>query len=100
VTNVDQREISYPPSATPTPPPADSCARSGAGGSYLSNESAYRNTLLRDRMGLSIPAGHIHTPGMQHFESDFAVSDATFDAWRNAIAGQTRELIHVVGENS
>lgn len=100
LTNVDQREISYPPSATPTPPPADSCARSGAGGSYLSNESAYRNTLLRDRMGLSIPAGHIHTPGMQHFESDFAVSDATFDAWRNAIAGQTRELIHVVGENS
>ncbi|WP_454157430.1 hypothetical protein [Microbacterium lacticum] len=32
--------------------------------------------------------------------SDVAVSDATFDAWRNAIAGQTRELIHVVGENS
>ena len=51
-------------------------------------------------MGLTIPAGHIHTPDMQHFESDFGVSDATFDAWRSAIAGQARELIQVVGENS
>ena len=100
VTSVNQREVAYPPSVAPTPPPADSCARSGAGGSYLSNESAYRNTLLRDRMGLTIPAGHIHTPDMQHFESDFGVSDATFDAWRSAIAGQARELIQVVGENS
>lgn len=100
VTSVNQRELSYPPSSAPTPPPAQSCARSGAGGAYLSNESAYRNTLLRDRMGLSIPAGHIHTPDMQHFESDFGVSDATFDAWRSAIAAQTRQLIHVVGETS
>lgn len=100
ITTVDQRETTYPPSTEPTPPPADSCARNGAGGTYLSNESAYRNTLLRDRMGLDIPAGHIHTPDMQHFESDFGVSDATFDAWRTAIAGQARELIHVVGDNS
>ncbi|MDR2997942.1 MAG: hypothetical protein LBU78_07475 [Microbacterium sp.] len=100
VTNVSQRETTYPPSVAPTPPPADSCSRNGAGGAYLSNESAYRNTLLRDRLGLDIPAGHIHTPGMQNFESDFGVSDATFDAWRTAIAAQTRQLIHVVGENS
>lgn len=100
VTNVAQREVAYPPSTAPTPPPADSCSRSGSGGAYLSNESAYRNTLLRDRLGLTIPAGHIHTPGMQNFASDFAVSDEVFDAWRNAIAAQTRQLIHVVGENS
>ncbi len=34
-------------------------------------------------MRLGIPAGHIHTPDMQHFETDFGVGDATFDAWRN-----------------
>lgn len=97
VTEVDQRELTYPPSTSPTPPPDDSCSRNGAGGDYLSNESAYRNTLLRDRLGVDIPAGHIHTPDMQHFETDFAVSDPTFDAWRNAIVAQTVELVHVVG---
>lgn len=55
VTSVNQREVAYPPSVAPSPPPADSCSRSGAGGAYLSNESAYRNTLLRDRLGLTIP---------------------------------------------
>lgn len=97
VTSVDQRELTYPPETPPVAPPADSCSRSGGGGAYLSNESAYRNTLLRDRLGLDIPAGHIHTPGMQHFETDFAVSDPTFDAWRTAIVAQTIELVHVVG---
>src|SRR5439155_7621871 len=47
-----------PPTSWPAvPPDVGSCAQSGGGGNYLSNESAYRNTLLRDRMGLSIPAG-------------------------------------------
>ncbi|MBO0920248.1 hypothetical protein J1G42_05345 [Cellulomonas sp. zg-ZUI222] len=95
-----QREDTYPPAVEPTPPPEDSCARSGGGGAYLSNESAYRNTLLRDRAGLGIPAGHIHTPDMQHFATDFAVTDATFEAWRDAIVAQSRELIEVVGAHS
>jgi hypothetical protein len=77
-------------------PAEGSCSYNGGGGNYLSNESAYRNTLLRDRAGLDIPAGHIHTPGMQHFETDFGVSDATFDAWRTSIAAQTRNLVHAV----
>ncbi|MFC4909161.1 hypothetical protein [Actinomadura gamaensis] len=86
----------YPPPTAPVPPDPDSCAYSGGGGNYLSNESAYRNTLLRDRFGRHIPAGHIHTPDMQHFDSPFAVSDATFDAWRTSIVAQTRNLVHVV----
>jgi hypothetical protein len=49
-------------------------------------------------MGLSVPAGHIHTPEMQHFETDYGPSDATFDAWRLAISQQTRNLIHVVAD--
>ena len=88
-----------PPTGWPqTPPDAGSCSYSGGGGNYLSNESAYRNTLLRDRMGLDIPAGHIHTPSMQHFETDFNPSDATFDTWRLAIVHQGQNLIHVVAD--
>ncbi|MBF4567290.1 hypothetical protein ITJ57_00810 [Plantibacter sp. VKM Ac-2880] len=99
-TYVSQREDTYPPAHQPTPPPQDSCARGGGGGAYLSNESAYRNTLLRDRAGLDIPAGHIHTPDMQHFDHEFAVTDPTFEAWRDAIIAQSRELIAVVGAHS
>jgi hypothetical protein len=88
--------VTYPPATPPVPPAEGSCSYSGGGGNYLSNESAYRNTLLRDRAGLDIPAGHIHTPDMQHFETDFAVSDATFDAWRTSIVAQSRNLVHAV----
>jgi hypothetical protein len=95
-----QREDAYPPAVEPTPPPEDSCARSGGGGAYLSNESGYRNALLRDRAGLDIAAGHIHTPDMQHFATEFAVTDATFEAWRDAIVAQARQLIAVVGAHS
>jgi hypothetical protein len=90
--------IVYPPPTPPIPPDPGSCSYSGGGGNYLSNESAYRNTLLRDRMGLEIPAGHIHTPGMQHFETDYIPSDPTFDAWRLSIAQQARNLIYAVAD--
>jgi hypothetical protein len=90
-----------PPTSWPAvPPDAGSCSNSGGGGNYLSNESAYRNTLLRDRLGLNIPAGHIHTPSMQHFDTNFLPSDATFDAWRLAIVHQGQNLIYVVGDNA
>ncbi|MCP2266474.1 hypothetical protein ACFQHV_06170 [Promicromonospora thailandica] len=88
--------VTYPPATPPVPPAAGSCSYSGGGGNYLSNESAYRNTLLRDRAGLDIPAGHIHTPDMQHFETTFGVTDPTFDAWRTSIAAQARNLVHAV----
>ena len=94
--DVNEPSVTYPPATPPVPPADDSCSFSGGGGNYLSNESAYRNTLLRDRMGLDIPAGHIHTPDMQHFETDFGVSDPTFDAWRTSIAAQSRNLVHAV----
>jgi hypothetical protein len=96
LTRNDPPPVQYPPATPPIPPDPQSCSYSGGGGNYLSNESAYRNTLLRDRMGLTVPAGHIHTPDMQHFETDYLPSDATFDAWRLAITQQARNLIHVV----
>lgn len=84
-----------------TPPSKDSCAYAGSGGTYLSNESGYRNTLLRDRLGRDIPAGHIHTPIMQHFEKTnlYAPSDASFDAWRQVIVRQTAALVHAAAEH-
>jgi hypothetical protein len=91
----------FPPPTQPVPPDTSACAYSGGGGNYLSNESAYRNTLLRDRMGLHIPAGHIHTPNMQHFDQGdlYLASDTTFDTWRLAIVQQGTNLIHVVADN-
>jgi hypothetical protein len=90
----------FPPATQPIAPDPGSCSYSGGGGNYLSNESAYRNTLLRDRLGLSIPAGHIHTPGMQNFSTTFAPSDDTFNAWRLAIVAQAQNLIRAVADNS
>jgi hypothetical protein len=102
VTRNDPPPATYPPADPPVPPDPTSCSYSGGGGNYLSNESAYRNTLLRDRLGRDIPAGHIHTPGMQNFDEGdlFKPSDATFDAWRRAIVAQARNLVHVVGARS
>ena len=102
VTRNSPPPITYPPPTLPIPPDPGSCSFSGGGGNYLSNESAYRNTLLRDRMGLSIPAGHIHTPDMQHFDATnlYDPGDATFDAWRLAIAEQARNLVHIVADNA
>jgi len=51
-------------------------------------------------LGLDIPAGHIHTPDMQHFETLYTPSDDTFDAWRLAIIGQAKNLIYVLGNNA
>lgn len=92
----------YPPAQPPVAPDQGSCSYNGGGGNYLSNESAYRNTRLRDYLGLHIPAGHIHTPGMQNFDAGdlFRPSDHTFDAWRRAIVAQTVNLVHVVGARS
>lgn len=90
----------YPPPGNPQPPSATSCARSGSGGDYLSNESAYRATLLRDALGLTIPVGHIHTPVMSRFQTgnDSAITDAMFEAYRSAIVQQGRLLIEAVAK--
>jgi hypothetical protein len=71
------------------------CASTGGGGNYLSNASAYRNTLLRDTFKLQIPAGHIHTPIMTYFGtgSDGKITDATFEGYRDSIVAQARNLV-------
>ncbi|NKY96164.1 hypothetical protein [Nocardiopsis alborubida] len=73
----------------PTP---GSEARAGGGGDYLSNEIAYRNTLLRDATGLDIPAGHVHTPVLDLGSGD-GVTDPGFEENRAAIVGQVEDIV-------
>jgi pyrrolidone-carboxylate peptidase len=40
----------------------------GGGGGYLSNEISYRSIRLRDRLGSTVPTGHIHTPKTSGFD--------------------------------
>lgn len=79
-------------------PTAGSVARAGGGGDYLSNEIAYRATLLRDRLGLGVPGGHVHTPVLQ-FAPDNAdpstgsITDPEFLRNRGEIVGQVRAIV-------
>ncbi|MDE3723521.1 pyroglutamyl peptidase [Nocardiopsis sp. N85] len=73
----------------PTP---GSRARAGGGGDYLSNEIAYRNTLLRDATGRDVLAGHVHTPVLSFGPGD-EVTDPEFEENRAAIVGQVEDVI-------
>ncbi|MDV7216109.1 pyroglutamyl peptidase [Streptomyces prunicolor] len=83
-------------------PTAGSTARAGGGGNYLSNEIAYRATLLRDRLGLhdSLPGGHIHTPVLQFGAGNTdpatgAITDPEFVRNRVDIIAQVRAMVTV-----
>lgn len=95
-----------PPGATtpvvsPGGPTPGSTARAGGGGNYLSNEIAYRATLLRDRLGLEIPGGHVHTPVLQFGAGNTTeITDPEFVRNRVDIIGQVRAIIRVAAETS
>jgi len=83
-------------------PTSGSTARAGGGGNYLSNEIAYRATLLRDRLGLhdSLPGGHIHTPVLQFGTGNTdpatgAITDPEFVRNRMDIIAQVRAMVTV-----
>jgi len=96
---------SMPDVSTVAAPNPAWCSSSGGGGSYLSNESAYRNTLLRDVFRLDIPAGHIHVPVMNNYyggavggtRNDNAITDGRYEAYRTAIVGQGKALLTAIG---
>lgn len=76
VTNTEVAEVPAHGAETvvrPSGPTPGSRARRGGGGDYLSNEIAYRNTLLRDRAGESIPSGHVHLPRVEEPRDNAAV---------------------------
>ncbi|MEU9706259.1 pyroglutamyl peptidase [Streptomyces sp. NPDC047981] len=85
----------------PDGPTAGSTARAGGGGNYLSNEIAYRATLLRDRLGLpGLPGGHVHTPVLQFGAGNTdpatgTVTDPEFVRNRLDIIAQVRSILAV-----
>ncbi|WP_141204766.1 pyroglutamyl peptidase [Streptomyces griseorubiginosus] len=86
----------------PDGPTAGSAARAGGGGNYLSNEIAYRATLLRDRLGLHdvLPGGHVHTPVLEFGAGNTdpatgAVTDPGFVRNRVDIIAQVRAIVAV-----
>ncbi len=87
------------PVTRPDGPTPGSTARAGGGGDYLSNEIAYRATLLRDRMGLpKLPGGHLHTPVLQFGTGNEnpatgEVTDPGFERNRSDIVRQVRALV-------
>ncbi|MER7573667.1 pyroglutamyl peptidase [Streptomyces sp. NPDC126514] len=84
------------PVVRPEGPTAGSTARAGGGGNYLSNEIAYRATLLRDRLGLheTLPAGHVHTPVLQFAAGNTSeVTDPEFVRNRLDIIAQVRAIL-------
>ncbi|MFE6171885.1 pyroglutamyl peptidase [Streptomyces sp. NPDC056464] len=89
----------------PDGPTPGSTARAGGGGDYLSNEIAYRATLLRDRLGLhgALPGGHVHTPVLQFGAGNTdpgtgAVTDPEFVRNRLDIIAQVRGIVGVALE--
>ncbi|MFH9133762.1 pyroglutamyl peptidase [Streptomyces sp. NPDC017524] len=87
------------PVTRPDGPTPGSASRAGGGGDYLSNEIAYRATLLRDRLRLpDLPGGHLHTPvlrfGAENTDPETGtVTDPDFERNRADIVGQVRELV-------
>ncbi|MYX99258.1 pyroglutamyl peptidase [Streptomyces sp. SID486] len=90
------------PVVRPDGPTTGSTARAGGGGDYLSNEIAYRATLLRDRLGLhgTLPGGHVHTPVLQFGAGNTdpatgTVTDPEFVRNRLDIVAQVRSIVTV-----
>ncbi|MFE7512272.1 pyroglutamyl peptidase, partial [Streptomyces sp. NPDC057540] len=90
-----------PPGAPPAGPTRAPPARGGGGGNYLSNEIAYRATLLRDRLGLTrLPGGHVHTPVLEFGPGNTdpatgTVTDTAFVRNRLDIIAQVRAIVAV-----
>ncbi|MGA4962189.1 pyroglutamyl-peptidase I family protein [Streptomyces pseudogriseolus] len=86
------------PVVRPDGPTPGSTARAGGGGDYLSNEIAYRATLLRDRLGLhdTLPGGHVHTPVLEFGAGNTTeVTDPQFVRNRLDIVAQVRAIVSV-----
>ncbi|MGY4921141.1 pyroglutamyl peptidase [Streptomyces sp. 900105755] len=105
----DHTEVTEIPAGATDPvvradgPTAGSTARAGGGGDYLSNEIAYRATLLRDRLGLhgTLPGGHVHTPVLQFGAGNTTqVTDPEFVRNRVDIIDQVRAIVTVAADAS
>jgi hypothetical protein len=84
------------PVTQPNGPTPGSVARQGGGGNYLSNEIAYRTTLLRDAVHAGVPGGHVHTPVLNFAAGNTTeLTDPTFVQNRTDIINQVRAIVIV-----
>ncbi|MEV4316403.1 pyroglutamyl peptidase [Actinocrispum sp. NPDC049592] len=84
------------PVVSPNGPTPGSVARAGSGGSYLSNEIAYRATLLRDAVRPTLAAGHVHTPVLEFGPGNTSqLTDPVFEQNRTDIVAQMRAILTV-----
>lgn len=84
------------PVVSPDGPTPGSVARAGGGGNFLSNEIAYRTTLLRDALGVRVPGGHLHTPVLEFGPGNTTeLTDPVFETNQRDIIDQSRALLVV-----
>ncbi|WP_326621078.1 pyroglutamyl peptidase [Streptomyces decoyicus] len=93
------------PVVRPDGPTPGSTARAGGGGDYLSNEIAYRATLLRDAVRPALPGGHLHTPVLEFGPGNTdpangQVTDPVLVQNRVAITGQVRAIVTVAASQT
>ncbi|MGN9909943.1 hypothetical protein ACTMTJ_20555 [Phytohabitans sp. LJ34] len=81
------------PEFRPDGPTPGSIAVEGSGGGYLSNEVAYRNTLLLAGTTGAPVGGHVHTPTLGSPADPAAITDPAFEQQRSAIVGQVRAIV-------
>jgi pyrrolidone-carboxylate peptidase len=82
------------PVRRPDGPTKGSIAVEGSGGGYLSNEMAYRNTLVRKHFGPDMPAGHLHVPVLQFDRANpNDITDPTYEANREAIVAGAHAIL-------
>jgi pyrrolidone-carboxylate peptidase len=82
------------PVRRPGGPTPGSIAVEGAGGGYLSNEVAYRNTLQRELLDPAMPAGHLHVPVLFFDPANkTAVTDPSYEANRDTIVAGAHAIL-------
>jgi pyrrolidone-carboxylate peptidase len=82
------------PVRRPDGPTPGSIASEGAGGGYLSNEVAYRNTLQRELLDPSMPAGHLHVPVLRFDPANrTAITDPAYENNRDTIVDGAHAIL-------
>jgi pyrrolidone-carboxylate peptidase len=82
------------PVTRPDGPTPGSIAVAGSGGGYLSNESAYRTTRLREALGAELPGGHVHTPVLTMDPANATeITDPIFERNRAGIGSQVKIIL-------